>query len=121
MAQALERASTEHVVRFVLGAYLQTLDHDQEAGAALGEPITRLPIRGRMDVARRLSLLYRVVRHNGAARPALRPVAQEAIDVFTAALRRLHDLAECEHRPATALDAGAAAPDTARQEISSWT
>ena len=92
ITQALQLASTEHVLRFLLTAYIETFHYYEDTRAGLHPTIIRLPIAGRTDMARRLGRLYRMVRETRGIHPGLQPVVGEAIEVFTLALRRLHDL-----------------------------
>ena len=92
IARALECASDENVIRFLLTAYIQTLRCYGSARSALDPSVLGLPLNGRIDMARRLSGLYRMTREIGSTKPALQPLVQEAIDVFTIALQRLKAL-----------------------------
>ncbi len=84
--EAMEVAGTEHGVFFLLTAYIETLHYYEASRAALHPRVIGLPLGGTEDVAARLQLLH-VLSAPGAAAPW--PLIEEAIDVFSAASRRL--------------------------------
>ena len=61
--QALLVAKTEHVVYFMLAAWLETLEHKGGA-AAIPEEARRLPVRGLSDVRHRLALVREKLDHD---------------------------------------------------------
>jgi hypothetical protein len=85
--EAIGTADNEHVVYFLLTAYVETLDYYDPLRSCLPEDVKSLPIAGISDVAARLRTLRRVIVQY--AQSQMRLLLQEALDVFHAALRRL--------------------------------
>lgn len=87
--EAIGTADNEHVVYFLLTAYVETLDYYDPLRSCLPEHVKSLPIVGISDVAARLRTLRRVIAQY--ARSQVRLLLQEALEVFRAALRRLRE------------------------------
>jgi hypothetical protein len=106
ITHALDLAKSEHVVLFLLTAYVDTLHYYEENLSALHPQVTGLPLTGRADVAARLRVL-RDAQHRGDGHARAVPaLVQEVIDVFAAASRRLNILAQAR-RPRRAAAAWA--------------
>jgi hypothetical protein len=83
---AIKNAETEHVVFFLLTAYLEAVDYlDSRFG--LPAPVKRLPVSHRNDVRNRARVLHRALNAAGAAEG--RALIEEAAGVFNAAWQRL--------------------------------
>jgi hypothetical protein len=90
ITQAIRNAENEHVVYFLLTAYVETLGYYDPLRSSLPEHVKALPICGLPDVAQRLStvqrLLERRTEHDKAG------VLEEAADVLAASAQRLRAL-----------------------------
>ena len=90
ISDAIKSAPTDHVVYFLLTAYVETLGHTDTFG--IPETVRRLPIRDKSDVVDRSNVmreaLYRRRRHDSSAKP----VVAEAADVFKAAAEQLETI-----------------------------
>src|SRR5215218_1919607 len=84
---ALKLAASEHIVYFLLTAYVETVEHRGAAARAVPEDATRMPVRDASDVMRRL----RVLRWTRAATTAPREakMIDEVLSAFSAAADRL--------------------------------
>ena len=87
ITEAIRIADTEHVVYFLLTAYVETLDYYDPLRSSLPEHVKRLPVTGISDVSERLRALHTAIEQY--AQSKVRPLIQEAVDVFSAALQRL--------------------------------
>ena len=92
LTDALKLAQTEHVVYFLLAAYVETLDFYDPARSSVPAHVKRLPMAGRADVVERLRALRDALRAHRQAGGKQRAVIQEAVDVFSAACQRLRTL-----------------------------
>jgi hypothetical protein len=92
LPKAIQLAQTDHVIYFLLAAYVETLDYYDPARSALPPQVRRLPIAGRRDIAERLHALRGMPRTHVAENPQLRAVVEEAVETFSAALQRLRSL-----------------------------
>jgi hypothetical protein len=84
ITDAIKCADTEHVVYFLLTAYVETLDYYEPARSVVPPQVKRLPMVGKADVFERLRAL-RGALLNGRAESRARHIFDEAIDIFTAA------------------------------------
>src|SRR5215212_5996364 len=89
-AIAIEFAQTEHIVCFLLTAYVETLGYYETTRLALPEQIRHLPLAGKADVDGRLRILRALLERRDATARDARGVTEEAIDIFAAACRRLN-------------------------------
>lgn len=101
ITRAIELAQTEHIVLFLLTAYVETLEYYERTRVALPEQVRHLPLAGKADVDGRLRSLRALLdQHDASARDARR-VVEEAIDIFAAACRRLNIIetlsTQCAH------------------------
>ncbi|HEX2827635.1 MAG TPA: hypothetical protein VHP37_14885 [Burkholderiales bacterium] len=110
---ALKLAASEHIVYFLLTAYVETVEYRGGAARAVPEDATRMPVRDAGDVMRRLSLLRSRRAVTTAPRDA--KMIDEVTSAFSAAAdrlctlpavrssRRLHDSREpiCRTRAST--------------------
>ena len=91
--QAILTARTEHIVYFLLAAWLEALEHDGHANAVPVEA-KELPLRGHADVKRRLALLRqkldRTQKYTAADLRRLRDVAA----AFSVACERLREFSD---------------------------
>ena len=85
---ALKLAKTEHVVYFLLNAYIEAVDY-MDATRGLPEQAKRLPVRGIEDVARRVRVLRAMRKRSGPHRAAEAGMIDEALTAFGAAAERL--------------------------------
>jgi len=101
LTDALTLAQTEHVVYFLLTAYVEACVHGGQRSGLPAE-CKRLPVAGKPDVHERLRALREALdacAHDGAT---MRPVVAEAVGVFDAAWRQLNTLESPELRSRTA-------------------
>lgn len=87
--QAILVAKTEHVVYFMLAAWLETLEHGRGA-ASMPVEARRLPIRGLADVRRRLGLVREKLDRD-AVSPADAEVLRVAAATFGIACETLRE------------------------------
>ena len=87
ISEAIRRADTEHVVYFLLTAYVETLDYYDPLRSSLPRHVKRLPLAGISDVSGRLHALRTAIEQYAESKIQL--LIQEAIEVFSAALQRL--------------------------------
>jgi hypothetical protein len=90
ITDALTTADTEHVIYFLLTAYVETLDYYEPLRSALSAEVTRLPLAGLSDIAGRLSTLQTARERSAPSR--VRFLIEEAVEVFDAALQRIRAL-----------------------------
>ena len=91
ITEAIELATTEHVIHFLLTAYVETLHYYDTTRAVVPANVQSLPLTGKPDVNKRLHVLRGTLTaccDNADARLAI----EEGIDVFTAACSRLRAL-----------------------------
>lgn len=88
ITEALAIADTEHVVYFLLTAYVETLAFYDPLRSCLPEHVKRLPIAGMSDVSERLRAVLPSAIEQSTQSQA-RPLLHEVIEVFGAALERL--------------------------------
>ena len=89
---AIRRASTEHVVYFLLSAYVETLHHYDSVWRALPERVKRLPMAGKADVLERVSALGEAAIAHARSACSVQTMIREVAEVFCAALHRLQVL-----------------------------
>jgi hypothetical protein len=86
IANVIAKADSEHVIYFLLGAYLEAT----QFGRNLPEHLTHLPVRGLQDVEARYEQLIEEFRNaSHQQRQKARLEIDEALDIFETALRRL--------------------------------
>jgi hypothetical protein len=90
ITEAIRTATTEHVVYFLLTAYVETLDYYDPPRSFVPEHVRRLPVTEFSDVSNRLRALRTAIEQY--TRSKIRPLIKEAVEVFTAALQRLRVL-----------------------------
>lgn len=90
ITEAIKTADTEHVVYFLLTAYVETLDYYDPLRSCLPEHVKRLPMAGLSDVAQRLRALRTTIEHYAQSQARL--LIEEVLEVFSAALQRLRAL-----------------------------
>ena len=101
ITDAVKQANTEHVVYFLLMAYVEALGYTGRS--SVPAPVKRLPIVTRTDVNERLHVLREALASPASSGPDARPVIEEAADLFSAASEQLNTLNRPEHRqPANA-------------------
>ncbi|MGZ5165234.1 MAG: hypothetical protein ACXWCQ_32405, partial [Burkholderiales bacterium] len=92
ITHAIELAKTEHVVRFLLMAYVETLDYYETTRSLLPAQVRRMPLAGKDDLYGRLCVFRTLLQaHQPTAREARRMLG-EAVEIFAAASRRLNVL-----------------------------
>jgi hypothetical protein len=89
LTDAIKLAPSEHVVYFLLTAYVETLGYIDLYG--IPEDVKRLPISGKPDVSERLDIM-RDVLHRPQSTMTVKAVIEEAVDVFGAASEQLERL-----------------------------
>ncbi|MGZ5094423.1 MAG: hypothetical protein ACXWCY_20470 [Burkholderiales bacterium] len=90
ITEAIKTADTEHVVYFLLTAYVETLDYYDPLRSCLPEHVKRLPMTGMSDVSERLRALRTAI--GKYAQSQARLLIEEVVEVFGAALQRLRAL-----------------------------
>jgi hypothetical protein len=90
ITDAITTADTEHVVYFLLTAYVETLHYYDPLRSSLPEHVKRLPMAGISDVAERLRALRTSIEQYAQSQARL--LIEEALEVFSAALQRLKAL-----------------------------
>ena len=90
ITQSILVAKTEHVVYFMLAAWVETLAHKGGA-AAIPEDARRLPLRGLSDVKRRLALVLEKL-DRGAVSAVEADMLRIAAATFGVACERLIEL-----------------------------
>jgi hypothetical protein len=88
ITDAIKQAPSEHVVYFLLTAYVETLGY---VDLGIPEDVKRLPISGRPDVHERLGIM-RDVLEKPRGTQTRKAVVEEAVDVFGAASEQLAKL-----------------------------
>jgi hypothetical protein len=89
--EAIRRARTEHVVYFLLSAWLETLVHTGRA-RALPEDAVRLPVREGREVPHRLHLIRERLACEKDIAPQRARVLEDAARAFAVAREKLRDL-----------------------------
>jgi hypothetical protein len=89
ITDALKQARTNHVVYFLLTAYVESLGWYDPPRSRLPARVMRLPVRGVADVIKRLNALRRVLRRHVHDAPTIRSVLEEAVEIFGMASHRL--------------------------------
>jgi hypothetical protein len=92
IADAIKTAQTEHVVYFLLTAYVEMLGYYDPPRSALPPRVQRLPVAGIRDVSDRLRGLRETLDSNVRNSPDVRVILHEAVDLFDTAQRRLRAL-----------------------------
>lgn len=87
ITEAIRIADTEHVVYFLLAAYVETLDYYDPLRSSVPEQVKRLPVAGISDVSKRLRALRTSIEQYAQSNARL--LIEEAVEVFSAALQRL--------------------------------
>ena len=91
ITDAVKQANTEHVVYFLLTAYLEALGYTGRA--SVPPPVQHLPVVNTTDVHERLDVLREALDSPAPSRPDVRPMIEEAADLFSAASEQLENLA----------------------------
>jgi hypothetical protein len=86
---AIRLATTEHVIYFLLTAYVETLDYYDPPRSSIPARAKRLPMAGKADVLERLHALLDARKAQTRSGSIERVVIEEAVDVFSAALQQL--------------------------------
>jgi hypothetical protein len=90
ITEAIKTADTEHVVYFLLTAYVETLHYYDPLRACLPEHVKHLPMTGMSDISERLRAVRSAAEQH--AEPQARLLMGEVLEVFSAALQRLSEL-----------------------------
>jgi hypothetical protein len=90
ITDAITTADTEHVVYFLLTAYVETLHYYDPLRSFLPEHVKRLPMADISDVSERLHALRTAIEQYAQSQARL--LIEEALEVFSAALQRLSAL-----------------------------
>ncbi|MPZ43691.1 MAG: hypothetical protein GEV05_09860 [Betaproteobacteria bacterium] len=90
ITEAIRTAETEHVVYFLLAAYVETLEHSDTPECLLPAGVKRLPIAGVADISQRAGLLAGAI--NECSHGQSRSFVEEVGDIFVATLQRLEHL-----------------------------
>jgi hypothetical protein len=88
ITDAIKQAPSEHVVYFLLTAYVETLGC---VDLGIPEDVKRLPISGKPDVHERLGIMRDVLNRPRGVNTE-KAVVEEAVDVFGAASEQLERL-----------------------------
>jgi hypothetical protein len=98
IVDAIRRARTEYVVYFLLSAWLETLAHTGRARALPAEA-AQLPVRGSVDVRRRLRLIRdKLASGNDMAPQGMRVLQDAACALDAARFKLSHLWARTRHR-----------------------
>jgi hypothetical protein len=89
---ALKQAQTNHVVYFLLTAYVESLGWYDPPRSWLPARVMRLPVRSVTDVIKRLNALRRVLQTRVQDTAGIRAMIEEAVEIFSAASQRLTSL-----------------------------
>ena len=92
ITDAIETAQTQHVIYFLLTAYVETLGFYDPPRSLLPPVVNRLPVSGNSDVTERLRVLRETLDSNVRDISSVRVLIQEAIDLFDTASHRLRIL-----------------------------
>jgi hypothetical protein len=98
ITDAIRQAQTDHVVYFLLTAYVESLGWFDPPKSAFPADVTRLPVAGLSDVVQRLNALRDALQAYVLEPSRIRSVAEEAIDIFSAASQRLKSLGNAVQR-----------------------
>ena len=90
ITEALKTAQHEHIVYFLLTAYVETLGYADAYG--IPEKVKRLPIVGEKDVRERSRLIQETLSARVGREISSMPVIKEARDVFNTAGERLETI-----------------------------
>lgn len=93
MLDVMRRVNCEHEVRFLLSAYVETLQF-YDSARSLPQGVTVLPLAGLEDVRERFEALLDLDLSGSAVHSGERvhAIVREAVEVFGAALARLQIL-----------------------------
>lgn len=93
LVDVMRRLNTEHEIRFLLTAYLETL-RSRDASDRLLPRVAALPLRDAQDIQARFSELLNAQWCAHARSPGDTPdfIEREATEIFGAAVTRLHTL-----------------------------
>ena len=95
---AIRLAATEHVIYFLLTAFVETLDYRDPPRSFIPARAKRLPLVGEADLLERLRVLRNACKAHARTEPIARGVIEEAVDVFSTALQRLTALQTATRR-----------------------
>ena len=87
ITEAIKTADTEHVVYFLLTAYVETIGYYDPLRSSVPSYVKRLPVTGIADVSKRLGALRMTIERY--ARSKTRLLIEEAVEIFSLALQRL--------------------------------
>lgn len=90
ISDAVKQAKTEHVVYFLLMAYVEALGYTGRS--SVPAHVKRLPIVTRTDVNERLDVLREALDSPRRSRPDARRLIEEAADLFSAASEQLKNI-----------------------------
>ena len=80
ITEAIKTADTEHVVYFLLTAYVETLDYYDPLRSSLPEHVKRLPMMGISDISDRLRAVRGAIEQY--AKSQARLLIEEVVEVF---------------------------------------
>ena len=92
VTDAVSQANTEHIVYFLLTAYVEALGYTGRS--SMPPPAEHLPIVTRTDVNERLRVLREALASASHRTPDSKPLIEEAAGLFSAASERLEKIAE---------------------------
>lgn len=87
ITEAIKTADTEHVVYFLVTAYVETLHYYDPLRSSLPEDVKRLPMAGISDVSDRLRAVRGAIEQYAQSQARL--LIEEVVEVFSTALQRL--------------------------------
>lgn len=95
ITDAIKTAQTEHVVYFLLTAYVEALGYYDPPRSSLPPYVNRLPIAGMRDVTERFRALRETLDSSVQQDSSgVRALIREAVDVFDTASQRLRILGD---------------------------
>jgi hypothetical protein len=113
ITEAIKTADTEHVVYFLLTAYVETLQYYDPLRSCLPEHVKRLPMAGMSDVSERLRAVRSASEQN--AQSEARTLIEEVFEVFSAAFQRLSALQQSHQFLISWLSLSAPGPHSSRR------
>jgi len=119
LTDAIKTGQTEHIIYFLLSAYVETLEYYDPPRSSLPSCVNRLPIAGTRDVTGRLRALRETLDSNVQDGQEIRALVQEAVDVFATASHRLRLLEDSDQsvKSWNVVERGAHGPEKRRRLV----
>lgn len=91
ITEVIRETANEHEIYFLLTAYVEAVRHCDPLNC-LPEEVRNLPLSGEEDVRARSERLGQMLDSSPGLARSMWPVAAEALDIFSAAARRLESM-----------------------------